>query len=60
MSNALLSLFLAAGIAGLVYSKMGRRVGYGNAGNVWTLVALSFAMSFIIVFVLLKTLVSLD
>lgn len=60
MSKALLSLMLAAGIAALAYSKLGKRVGYGNASNVWTLVAVSFVLTFLIVFVLLSTLVDLN
>lgn len=60
MGNALLSLMLAAGIAGFVYSRLGRRIGYGNSGNVWKMVGLSFVLSFLIIFILLKTLVSLD
>lgn len=60
MGNGLLSLFVAAGVAAFVYSKMGRRVGYGNSQNVWTLVGVSFALTFLVVFILLKTLVSLD
>ena len=50
---------LAAGIATLVYTKMGRRMGYGNSGSVWTLVGMSFVISFLIVFIMLKTLIDL-
>ena len=51
---------MAAGVAAFVYAKMGRRVGYGNAANVWTLVAIVFVLVFAAMFVLLSTLISLD
>jgi hypothetical protein len=60
MSNFLVSLFLAAGSAAFVYSKMGRRIGYSNAGSVWRLVGITFVLTFAMAFILLKTLVSLD
>lgn len=59
MSNALIALFISAGVAAFVYAKLGRQVGYGNSQNVWALVAVSFVLSFVAVFVLLKTLISL-
>jgi len=52
MSNTIISLMLAAGVAGWTYSKMGRRLGYTNTGNVWLIVAVAF----ILVFVFLETL----
>lgn len=60
MGNALLSLFVAAGVAGLAYSKLGRRVGYGNSANVWTIVGVIFGLTFLVMIILLNTLVSLD
>jgi hypothetical protein len=60
MGNTLLSVFIAAGIAAFAYSKLGRRLGYGNSRNVWTMVIVSFALSFLVMMVLLNTLVSLD
>ena len=60
MGNAFISLFMAAGVAAFVYAKMGRRVGYGNTANVWTLVAIVFVLVFAAMFVLLSTLISLD
>jgi hypothetical protein len=53
MSNALLSLFVAAGISGFVYSHLGRRVGYSNTRSLWGLLAATFAFTFIIVLILL-------
>ena len=60
MGNFLLALMLAAGASAFVYAKMGRRIGYGNGTAVWQLVGITFVMVFLIVFILLKTLVSLD
>ena len=60
MGSGLVALFLAAGVAGFVYSKMGRRVGYGNSQNVWTLVAVTFVLVFIATFVLLKFTLNLN
>lgn len=60
MGDVLTSLFIAAGLAGVAYAKLGRRVGYGNQQSVWMLVGATFAFSFLVVFILLNTLVSLD
>lgn len=60
MSNALIALFMAAGVSAFVYAKMGARTGYGNKQSVLTLVGISFVLSFLAVFVLLKTLVNLS
>jgi hypothetical protein len=60
MSKLLTALILAAGLATFVYAKVGRRIGYSNPSGVWQLVGITFVLSFIIVFVLFSTLVSLD
>lgn len=54
MSNALLSVFIAAGVAGFAYTKLGRRVGYGNSQQVWIIVAVAFVLSYLFVFTFLK------
>ena len=59
MSSGLLAFFIAAAAAAFAYAKLGKRVGYGNAKNAWTLVAITFVLTFLIVFILLKTLVTL-
>ena len=59
MSSAMIALFVAAGVAAFAYTRLGKRAGYGNAQNVWTLVGLSFVGTFLVVFILLKTLVTL-
>ncbi|HVC36193.1 MAG TPA: hypothetical protein VNE40_01975 [Candidatus Dormibacteraeota bacterium] len=54
MTDTLTSLFIAAGAAAWVYSKMGRRVGYGNSQRVWTLVGAIFVVVFIVIWTLLR------
>jgi hypothetical protein len=60
MGNGLIALFVAAGVAAFVYTKMGPRLGYGNSTNVWTVVGISFVLVFAMVYILLRTLISLD
>jgi len=54
MSSALIAFFFAAGVAGWTYSKMGRRVGYGNTQNVTVIVAVAFVIAFLFFFTLLR------
>lgn len=54
MSSVLLAFFFAAGVAGWTYSKMGRRVGYGNTQNVAVIVIVAFAVAFLFFFTLLR------
>jgi hypothetical protein len=42
--DLLYSLFFGAGVAAFAYSKLGRRVGYGNSANVWTIVGVVFVL----------------
>jgi hypothetical protein len=49
MSDTLISLLVAASTATFVYTKLGRRIGYGNTQNVWAIVAVSFVIVFIVV-----------
>lgn len=41
----LYSIFFGAGVAGFAYTRIGRRVGYGNSQNVWTVVGVIFVLS---------------
>lgn len=50
--NLMYSFFFAAGVAGFAYTKMGRRVGYGNAQSVWVLVGVAFILAFIFFYTL--------
>lgn len=40
----LYSLFFGAGVAGVAYTQLGRRVGYGNQANVWLIVGVVFVL----------------
>ena len=60
MSNALIAFFLAAGGATFMYSKMGKRVGYGNQQNVLVLVVITFVLIFIMMMIFLNTLITLN
>jgi len=48
------SLCFGAGVAGFAYTKLGRRVGYGNTANVWTVVGVVFVLVTIIFYTVLK------
>jgi hypothetical protein len=52
----LFSVFFGAGLAAFTYSKMGRRLGYGNTGNVALVVGVVFIIASIVFFSILKTL----
>ena len=52
MGTFLTALMLSAGIAGLVYSQLGKRVGYGNGQQVWTLVGIGFFVSFVVIMII--------
>jgi hypothetical protein len=49
----LYALFFGAGVAGVAYSRLGRRVGYGNSGNVWLITGVVFVLVTIIFYTLL-------
>ena len=60
MGNVFTALFLALGAGALAYSQLGKRVGYGNAKNVWTLVGMAIAITFVVAMLVLTTFISLD
>jgi hypothetical protein len=49
----LYALFFGAGVAAVAYSRLGRRVGYGNQTNVWTIVGVIFILTTIIFYTIL-------
>jgi hypothetical protein len=51
--NFLLSLFFGAGVAGWTYSKMSRRLGYGNTQSVTTVVIMVFILTSIVFYTIL-------
>ena len=48
------SLFFGAGVAGFSYTRLGRRAGYGNTQNVWTIVGVIFVISTLFFWTILK------
>ncbi len=51
MGTTLTALMLSAGVAGLVYSLLGKRIGYGNSQAVWTLTGIGFVMTFVVILI---------
>jgi hypothetical protein len=51
--DLLYSVFLGAGLAGFAYTKIGRRVGYENNGNIFQLIAITFILGTIVFFTIL-------
>lgn len=52
--DMLYSLFFGAGIAGVAYSRLGRRVGYGNEQSVWIIVGVVFVLASIFFYTIIK------
>lgn len=52
----LYALFFGAGGAAVAYTRLGRRVGYQNTQNVWTVTGVIFVIATIIFFTILTTL----
>lgn len=58
--NFLFALFFAAGVAGFAYSKLGRRVGYGNTQNVAVICAVTFVIAFLVFWTLITFVIKLS
>jgi hypothetical protein len=56
--DLLYSIFFGAGIAGFTYTKIGRRIGFGNAQMVWVVTGVAFLLSFIFFFTVMKFIVN--
>lgn len=50
----LYSIFFGAGVAAVAYTRLGRRAGYGNPGNVWTIVGVIFVIATIVFWTVLS------
>jgi hypothetical protein len=50
----LYAVFFGAGVAAFAYSRLGRRVGYGNTANVWMTIGIVFVLVTIFFFTILK------
>jgi hypothetical protein len=53
--NFMWSAFFGAGVAAYVYSKFGRRLGYGNTQNQVIVAGVVFAISTIVFYTILTT-----
>lgn len=52
--NLLYAAFFGAGVAAIAYTKLGRRAGYANTQNVWTIVGVIFVISTIVFLTILS------
>ena len=50
----LYSIFFGAGVAAVAYTRLGRRAGYSNTQNVWTIVGVIFVLTTIVFFTILS------
>lgn len=55
----MIALFLAAGAGSFAYTKLGRRVGYGNGREVWVIVSVAVIFVFAFVYSLLAWVIHL-
>ncbi|HVX48444.1 MAG TPA: hypothetical protein VHA05_03775 [Candidatus Saccharimonadales bacterium] len=53
--NLLYAIFFGAGVAAIAYTRLGRRAGYNNTQNVWTIVGVIFVIATVVFFTLLTT-----
>lgn len=51
---------LAAGVAGWTYSKMSRRLGYGNNTSLWLIIGVAFVLVFAFIETLLHYVIHLN
>lgn len=56
----LYALFFGAGVATVAYAKLGKRVGYGNQGNVWLITGVVFVLTTIIFYTILTFFIPQD
>ncbi len=55
--SLLYSIFFGAGVAAVAYTRLGRRAGYNNTQNVWTIVGVIFVIATIVFFTILSFLI---
>lgn len=58
--NFLFAIFFGAGVAAFIYSKMGRRVGYGNSQNVVTVVGVVFVLTTLFFYTVLRFILNVE
>ena len=57
--DVLYSVFFGAGVASFAYTRMGRRVGYGNPQNVWLIVGVIFILTSIFFYTIARFLLNI-
>jgi hypothetical protein len=50
MKNFWIAIAFSAGFTALIYSKFGRRIGYGNPQAIWTVMGIVAFMSFVFLY----------
>jgi hypothetical protein len=56
--NLLYAIFFGAGVAGVAYTRLGKRVGYGNTQNVWLVTGVIFVIAAAVFFTIFTSLSS--
>lgn len=54
MSDNIIAFIIAAGFGALIYSKLGKRVGYTNSKRLWTVVIGIFVVIYPLTFITLR------
>lgn len=57
--DLIVAIAFGAGVAAFAYAKLGRRVGYGNQRNVWTIVGVAFVLSSAFFFTIARFVINL-
>jgi hypothetical protein len=52
--DLLFSIFFGAGVASFAYTRIGRRLGYGQSQSVWTIVGITFVLATIFFLITFK------
>lgn len=60
MTAALTSLFFGAGVAGWVWTKVGRRTGYADQKTVYITAGMAGGVAFVVFFTVLKFMLGID
>lgn len=53
----LYAVFFGAGVAAVAYTKLGKRVGYGNQANVWVITGVVFVLTSFIFYTIIAFLI---
>lgn len=57
--DLLYSVFFGAGIAAVAYTKMGKRLGFGNQKSLWITVGIAFVISTIFFYTLMAVVLNI-